>query len=100
MDKLQLALSRMLPVRYVKLDFPFSVFLHDCKNYLIFLTIPLLVDLLQAVPQSASSLSPSEILIAIHGIDPEKDSVPLKKVISIIADINLCLESLSERNKL
>ncbi|KAF3331748.1 symplekin isoform X1 [Carex littledalei] len=46
MDKLQLALSRMLP----------------------------------AVPQSASSLSPSEILIAIHGIDPEKDSVPLKKV--------------------
>ncbi|KAJ1699001.1 hypothetical protein LUZ63_007513 [Rhynchospora breviuscula] len=46
MDKLQLALSRMLP----------------------------------AVPQSASSLSPSEVLIAIHGIDPEKDSVPLKKV--------------------
>ncbi|KAJ4793080.1 HEAT repeat-containing protein [Rhynchospora pubera] len=46
MDKLQLALSRMLP----------------------------------AVPQSASSLSPSEVLIAIHGIDPEKDGVPLKKV--------------------
>jgi len=25
-------------------------------------------------------LSPAEVLIAIHGIDPERDGIPLKKV--------------------
>jgi len=25
-------------------------------------------------------LTPAEVLIAIHGIDPEKDGIPLKKV--------------------
>jgi hypothetical protein len=60
------------------------------------------VDLLQAAPQSASSLSPSEVLIAIHGIDPEKDSVPLKKVTVIIPLIkidvlNLILKELSSK---
>jgi len=26
-------------------------------------------------------LSPAEVLIAIHGIDPERDGIPLKKVV-------------------
>ncbi|KAJ3682829.1 hypothetical protein LUZ60_013056 [Juncus effusus] len=33
-----------------------------------------------AIPQNASSLAPSDVLIAIHAILPEKDGVPLKKV--------------------
>ncbi|KAF3331746.1 Symplekin [Carex littledalei] len=51
MDKLQTALSRMLP----------------------------------AVPQSASSLTPSEVLKAIHNIEPEKDGVPLKKLMEALS---------------
>lgn len=36
--------------------------------------------LLQGLPQTSSSITPAEVLIAIHAIDPEKDGVPLKKV--------------------
>ncbi|XP_010543210.1 PREDICTED: uncharacterized protein LOC104816196 isoform X2 [Tarenaya hassleriana] len=36
---------------------------------------------LQGSPRSGPVLSPSEVLIAIHGIDPERDGIPLKKVI-------------------
>jgi symplekin len=35
---------------------------------------------LQGSPQNGPSLDPSEILIAIHVIDPEKEGIPLKKV--------------------
>lgn len=36
--------------------------------------------LLQDSPQTSSSLTPAEVLIAIHVIDPEKEGVPLKKI--------------------
>ncbi|KAG8099004.1 hypothetical protein GUJ93_ZPchr0013g36896 [Zizania palustris] len=36
-------------------------------------------------PQNGHSLDPSEILIAIHVIDPEKEGIPLKKVIDACA---------------
>ncbi|KAK3128120.1 hypothetical protein QOZ80_7AG0582840 [Eleusine coracana subsp. coracana] len=37
--------------------------------------------ILQGSPRNAPSLDPSEILIAIHVIDPDKEGIPLKKVI-------------------
>jgi symplekin len=40
---------------------------------------------LQGSPQNGPSLDPSEILIAIHVIDPEKEGIPLKKVIDACA---------------
>ncbi|XP_020081408.1 symplekin-like isoform X1 [Ananas comosus] len=39
-----------------------------------------LARLLQRSPHNNPPLTPSEVLIAIHGIDPEKDGIPLKKV--------------------
>ncbi|KAG1339102.1 putative symplekin [Cocos nucifera] len=39
-----------------------------------------LTRILQGSPQTGPCLSPPEVLIAIHGIDPEKDGIPLKKV--------------------
>nr|XP_029120291.1 uncharacterized protein LOC105044609 isoform X2 [Elaeis guineensis] len=39
-----------------------------------------LTRILQGSPQTGPWLSPPEVLIAIHGIDPEKDGIPLKKV--------------------
>ncbi|XP_077217666.1 HEAT repeat-containing protein isoform X2 [Tasmannia lanceolata] len=36
--------------------------------------------MLQGSSQSGPALTPAEVLIAIHGIDPEKDGIPLKKV--------------------
>ncbi|XP_068636580.1 uncharacterized protein [Aristolochia californica] len=36
--------------------------------------------LLQGLPHASPSLTPAELLIAIHGIDPERDGIPLKKV--------------------
>ncbi|KAH0468773.1 hypothetical protein IEQ34_002005 [Dendrobium chrysotoxum] len=39
-----------------------------------------LTRILQDSPQSGDSLTPAEILISIHGIDSEKDGVPLKKI--------------------
>ncbi|XP_058729093.1 uncharacterized protein LOC131601326 isoform X2 [Vicia villosa] len=36
--------------------------------------------ILQGSSQSGPVLTPAEILIAIHGIDPERDGIPLKKV--------------------
>uniref|UniRef100_A0A0E0LQ68 Symplekin n=1 Tax=Oryza punctata TaxID=4537 RepID=A0A0E0LQ68_ORYPU len=41
--------------------------------------------ILQGSPQNGPSLDPSEILIAIHVIDPEKEGIPLKKVIDACA---------------
>ncbi|KAM0892921.1 hypothetical protein ACQ4PT_025410 [Festuca glaucescens] len=41
--------------------------------------------ILQGSPQHGPSLDPSEILIAIHVIDPEKEGIPLKKVIDACA---------------
>ncbi|KAI3732335.1 hypothetical protein L1987_63539 [Smallanthus sonchifolius] len=35
---------------------------------------------LQGTSQGGSVLTPAEVLIAIHGIDPDKDGIPLKKV--------------------
>ncbi|XP_076914378.1 uncharacterized protein LOC143573367 isoform X1 [Bidens hawaiensis] len=39
-----------------------------------------LARILQETSQGGSVLTPAEVLIAIHGIDPEKDGIPLKKV--------------------
>lgn len=39
-----------------------------------------LTRLLQGLPPIEPSVTPAEVLIAIHAIDPEKDRVPLKKV--------------------
>ncbi|XP_020672070.1 uncharacterized protein LOC110092056 isoform X1 [Dendrobium catenatum] len=39
-----------------------------------------LTRILQGSTQSGDSLTPAEILISIHGIDSEKDGVPLKKI--------------------
>ncbi|XP_065010701.1 uncharacterized protein LOC135640318 isoform X2 [Musa acuminata AAA Group] len=36
---------------------------------------------LQGSPKTGPCLTPAEVLIAIHGIDPVKDGIPLKKVI-------------------
>ncbi|CAM0907456.1 unnamed protein product [Alopecurus aequalis] len=41
--------------------------------------------ILQGSPQHGPSLDPSEILIAIHVIDPEKEGIPLKKVMDACA---------------
>nr|GEW48826.1 symplekin isoform X1 [Tanacetum cinerariifolium] len=40
-----------------------------------------LARILQESSQGGSILTPAEVLIGIHGIDPEKDGIPLKKVI-------------------
>ncbi|GAA0148756.1 hypothetical protein LIER_08109 [Lithospermum erythrorhizon] len=44
---------------------------------------------LQGVSDSGPVLTPAEALIAIHGIDPEKDGIPLKKVTDAC---NACFE--------
>uniref|UniRef100_A0A0A9CU21 Symplekin C-terminal domain-containing protein n=1 Tax=Arundo donax TaxID=35708 RepID=A0A0A9CU21_ARUDO len=41
--------------------------------------------ILQGSPRNGPSLDPSEILIAIHVIDPDKEGIPLKKVIDACA---------------
>ncbi|KAK8576784.1 hypothetical protein V6N13_015215 [Hibiscus sabdariffa] len=48
-----------------------------------------LTRLLQGSSQSGPVLSPAEVLIAIHGIDPERDGIPLKKVTDAC---NACFE--------
>ncbi|KAG2380723.1 uncharacterized protein HKW66_Vig0200950 [Vigna angularis] len=45
--------------------------------------------ILQGSSQSGPVLSPAEVLIAIHGIDPERDGIPLKKVTDAC---NACFE--------
>ncbi|XP_012087848.1 uncharacterized protein LOC105646588 isoform X2 [Jatropha curcas] len=67
----------------------------------VLLTFPHLVNLppdkfqaalarvLQGSPHSSSPLTPAEVLIAIHGIDPDKDGIPLKKVTDAC---NACFE--------
>ncbi|CAA7398192.1 unnamed protein product [Spirodela intermedia] len=39
-----------------------------------------LARMLQGSPHSGPLLTPAEVLIAIHEVDPEKDGIPLKKV--------------------
>ncbi|CAA6661820.1 unnamed protein product [Spirodela intermedia] len=39
-----------------------------------------LARILQGSPHSGPLLTPAEVLIAIHEVDPEKDGIPLKKV--------------------
>ncbi|OVA02697.1 Protein of unknown function DUF3453 [Macleaya cordata] len=48
-----------------------------------------LARMLQGSSHSSPILSPAEVLIAIHGIDPEKDGIPLKKVTDAC---NACFE--------
>ncbi|CAI9097243.1 OLC1v1033622C5 [Oldenlandia corymbosa var. corymbosa] len=45
--------------------------------------------ILQGSIGSSESLTPAEVLIAIHGIDPERDGIPLKKVTDAC---NACFE--------
>lgn len=44
---------------------------------------------LQGSSHSGTMLSPAEVLIAIHGIDPDRDGIPLKKVTDAC---NACFE--------
>ena len=54
----------------------------------------------QGTQNSGPVLAPAEVLIAIHGIDPEKDGIPLKKVILSKPQL-LCLFSAERKiNKL
>ncbi|XP_068340076.1 uncharacterized protein [Pyrus communis] len=48
-----------------------------------------LARILQGSSQSGPPLAPAEILIAIHGIDPDRDGIPLKKVTDAC---NACFE--------
>ncbi|KAI3857964.1 hypothetical protein MKX03_006178 [Papaver bracteatum] len=48
-----------------------------------------LARMLQGSSHSSPILSPAEVLIAIHGIDPEKDGIALKKVMDAC---NACFE--------
>ncbi|XP_028945484.2 uncharacterized protein [Malus domestica] len=48
-----------------------------------------LARILQGSSQSGPLLAPAEILIAIHGIDPDRDGIPLKKVTDAC---NACFE--------
>ncbi|KAL5550451.1 hypothetical protein UlMin_000627 [Ulmus minor] len=48
-----------------------------------------LFRMLQGTQNSGPVLAPAEVLIAIHGIDPEKDGIPLKKVTDAC---NACFE--------
>ncbi|KAK6120262.1 hypothetical protein DH2020_045953 [Rehmannia glutinosa] len=48
---------------------------------------------LQGLNHSTPVLTPAEALIAIHGIDPERDGIPLKKAIIMVTDAcNACFE--------
>jgi len=57
--------------------------------------------ILQGSSHTGPLISPPEILIAIHGIDPDRDGIPLKKVITLFfsfllfvkhtLDISVCL---------
>ncbi|CAN1303626.1 SYMPK [Linum perenne] len=48
-----------------------------------------LLSILQPPNSSGPLLTPSEVLIAIHGIDPDRDGIPLKKVTDAC---NACFE--------
>ncbi|KAI3957908.1 hypothetical protein MKW92_021946 [Papaver armeniacum] len=48
-----------------------------------------LARMLQGSSHSSPVLSPAEVLIAIHGVDPEKDGIALKKVMDAC---NACFE--------
>ncbi|XP_044496131.1 uncharacterized protein LOC123218660 isoform X2 [Mangifera indica] len=48
-----------------------------------------LAHTLQGSPNSDARLSPAEVLIAIHGIDPDRDRIPLKKITDAC---NACFE--------
>ncbi|XP_006658175.1 symplekin [Oryza brachyantha] len=78
------------------IEFLFSVLAHLPKDEILpvfpsIVNLPLdkfqvaLSRILQGSPQNGPSLDPSEILIAIHVIDPEKEGIPLKKVIDACA---------------
>jgi hypothetical protein len=45
---------------------------------------------IQGSSQSGPVLTPAEVLIAIHGIDPERDGIPLKKV-GLLCWLSLCI---------
>ncbi|KAE8728883.1 HEAT repeat-containing protein isoform 2 [Hibiscus syriacus] len=75
-----------LPGDEVLLLFPYLVNL-PLDKFQVALTC-----LLQGSSQSGPVLSPAEVLIAIHGVDPERDGIPLKKVIDAC---NACFEQRS-----
>ncbi|KAJ0089238.1 hypothetical protein Patl1_31343 [Pistacia atlantica] len=47
---------------------------------------------LQGSSNSGAQLSPAEVLIAIHGIDPDRDGIPLKKAFIFLNACNACFE--------
>ncbi|KAF8394916.1 hypothetical protein HHK36_018855 [Tetracentron sinense] len=52
-----------------------------------------LARVLQGSSHSAPVLTPAEVLIAIHGIDPDRDGIPLKKARDLVTDAcNSCFE--------
>ncbi|KAG7965085.1 hypothetical protein I3843_09G205600 [Carya illinoinensis] len=72
-----------LPKDEVKLIFPHVVNLPPEKFQSV------LARILKGLSHSGPVLTPAEVLIAIHGIDPEKDGIPLKKVTDAC---NACFE--------
>lgn len=74
MEKFQVALSRVLQVSY--LAFHFLPLASDL-SLICLLTLEIGS---QGSSQSGPVLSPSEVLIAIHSIDPARDGIPLKQV--------------------
>ncbi|KAE8719448.1 PHD finger family protein [Hibiscus syriacus] len=66
-----------------------EVFLHSLNNFLSFCTDHDNFVLKNGSSHSGPVLAPAEVLIAIHGIDPESDGIPLKKVIDAC---NACFE--------
>ncbi|KAL8232547.1 hypothetical protein R6Q57_002325 [Mikania cordata] len=67
------------------------------QMFYCFVNLPLdkfqaaLARMLQESPQGHSVLTPAEVLIAIHGIDLEKDGIPLKKA-CVTDACNICFQ--------
>ncbi|KAL6987816.1 hypothetical protein U1Q18_013561 [Sarracenia purpurea var. burkii] len=85
-------------VKAVEILIPILTYLPKDEVLLIFphlVNLPLdkfqaaLTRVLQGSSHSGQVLSPAEVLIAIHGIDPDRDGIPLKKVTDAC---NACFE--------
>lgn len=85
-------------VKDIEILIPILSFLPKDEVFLIFphlVNLPLekfqaiLVHTLKGSSHSGPVLTPAEVLIAIHGIDPDRDGIPLKKVTDAC---NTCFE--------
>ena len=82
------ALDRILQVFHDQYMKPALFFSLNCKYLIFFLTI------MQGSVHTGPALTPAEVLIAIHGIDPERDHIPLPMVVlSTITDLKFFISS-------